>query len=298
MTINQTYLQGGRFALLGIFINISLCLYPQELSAKTLNIALFDTGFCLEKTQKLLKKLKGQKKLSKVQVMSPVDITNSPLTPKENKAACLNFNYKNRKFHGQWVLEVFLHNLKLNKLKLIIHPYIIFDNNSTQKISYWQRAIKRIKKQKIDYLLLASGILLKKVQIESLPTLRVPTFMAAPKIGLGIKNSSHIWPQITANIASPHFLIGSFHPNTAKDTPFLDRGILYQDKIDYYFNEKSVYRPLTGTSQAVAKAMARAINLCPKHFIKSKNSLRKCLSNHKQKFYFFGQKSAKAAYTY
>lgn len=230
--------------LLVLFIGPAFILKTQLLHAE-IKIAIVDTGFCPERIS------------SKFKIESSLDLTKSV------KFNCDKMDTTQARFHGQLVLEEFLKFYDNKKNKLHLYPLIVYDNSGEQKKEYWLAAIDWIKKNKIDVVLSASGLITEEKIMKDLPSLWfVPSGRVSPKI----KEHTGLFPQ---NLAPKEnlFLVGDYHDGKTK---LYDQSLLYQDKIDYYFpSGEGIFN---GTSRAVSEALARALNLCP---IKD---MRSCLS--------------------
>lgn len=223
-----------------------------------INMAILDTGFCLDKIQ--------SKK--NIQIEKVIDLTNSV---KENY--CKNFQSNLPRFHGHLVLQSFINLIDAPTEQIIITPIIIFDHKGRQTKKYWQQALAK----KYDVVLSAAGLV---TETKISDGLRGEWFVAAPHLGPGIKDNSAVFP---VSLAPLHnlFVIGDFLDG---DTKLLDQGQLYKDKIDYFFSSGT--GDLRGTSRAVTEATARAINLCANQL---KKNLRECLK--KKTFDVSGMKS-------
>ncbi|MGZ3857128.1 MAG: hypothetical protein ACXVKO_12795, partial [Bacteriovorax sp.] len=207
-------------------------------------IALIDTGFCPEKIQ------------DNIKIEPTIDFTKSV------KLDCFKSDTHLPRFHGQLVLEEFLKFLDFKKIKVHLYPLMIFDIRGDQKKEYWIEAIDWVKKNKIDFVLTASGLITNEKIENVLPAIWfVPSGRASP----GIADKSALFPQ---NLAPQEnlFLIGDYYDGKQV---LYDQALLYKDKIDYYF--PSGLKGFKGTSRAVAEAAARALNLCPI------SSMRACL---------------------
>ncbi len=202
-------------------------------------VALIDTGFCINKVHSQ----------SNIKVESFIDFT------KTVKIDCTKYDYNNPRFHGQLVLEEFLKFYDNKKLQLHIYPLIVYNLQGDQKKEYWIEAINWIKNNKIDFVLTASGLITKERIVENLPGL---WFVPSGRITPQIKDQTELFPQNLAPLGNL-FLIGDFYDGTR--LAIYDHGLLYKDKIDYYFPSGS--NGFKGTSRAVAEAAARALNLCP-----------------------------------
>lgn len=224
LRISDTYMNQYLKAL-GVILGLFFLLYSTLVSAD-IHVAIMDTGFC----PSLIK--------SKI-VNETIDMTSSV------KMDCKKISEPNRRFHGHFVLKKFLEHLKVKSLK--VSPLIIFDKNGLQKKEYWSKALQWIKKNKVDVLLLASGLKTEK-DFNDLPTL---TFAASGQVSGKLRRGSKIWPQSFEKT----ILIGNFIREEENES-YIDPLLLNKKKIDYFIEEKS-------SSKAVAIALARALNNCP-----------------------------------
>ncbi len=222
--------------------------------AATTKIALIDTGFCPD----LLKK----------SFIHPVlDLTNSVTLD------CQKPDLNSPRFHGQKVLKEFLKTLN-SKTKVELFPLIVFNQRGDQQKEYWIKAIDWIKTQKIDLVLTAAGFLTSESELKTLPReLPGVWFVPSGRVGPGIKENAVLFPQHLAGL-SDSFLIGDYYDGKVV---LYDNGLLYKDKIDFYFPSGS--GAFTGTSRAVAEASAKALNLC------SVKGMRDCLIKRSRDYY-------------
>ncbi len=221
--------------LLALFLGSVLFSNSQILHAE-IKIAIIDTGFCSNKISSIIK------------IEPAKDFTNSV------KLECNKIDTHQARFHGQLVLEEFLKFYEHKKAKLHIYPLIAFDNRGEQKKEYWLGAIDWIKKNIIDVVLSASGLITDEKIMEELPAL---WFVPSGRVNPQVKGTTVLFPQSLAPKENL-FLIGDYYDGKR---PLYDQSLLYQDKIDYYFPSGSGH--FNGTSRAVAEGLARALNLCP-----------------------------------
>jgi hypothetical protein len=231
--------------------------------SSSLKVAIFDTGFC----PALLAKRKGV-------TLTPINDFASAGPMK-----CAQFDAKNRRYHGQLVLEEFLKYLPL-KVSVEIHPYIIFDVRGVQSPAAWKAALEDIKTKKIEVLLAAAGLPLTPPNdtiAKTLPAPEVIAFLASGRQGPFIKADTELFPQLhykDKNI----FLIGSYFPPLFKDDYLSDDKLLYREHIAFYMSSGDSKAVLTGTSRSVAHALAAAIEVCGDQFKKNAVELRECLT--------------------
>lgn len=216
-------------------------------------IALIDTGFCPEKN-------------ANVSLHAPIDLTESV------KIDCLHENLKSPRLHGQYVLQEFLSHLDSKKTKVEIFPLIVFDHRGHQKKVYWEKAIAFVKEKQIDIVLSAAGLPITNAELKTLPQ-KLPGvwFVPSGRIGPGIKETTQLFPQSIAPLENL-FLIGDYYDGKML---LFDEGLLYKNRIDYFF--PSGQGDFKGTSRAVAEATARALSLCP---LSSLSTIRACLHKH------------------
>lgn len=237
-----------------------LCFNPVH---SEINIAFIDTGFCP-------KQIKAHGK--DILINEAIDLTGSV------KLDCIDkkFDKFAPRFHGQLLIEEFI-KYKTNKsLVLRLQPLIIYNARGEQKMEYWIKAIEWVKKNKIDVVVSASGLIGNKKSFEfasmALPSLWfVPSGRSGPEI---IKGSA-LFPQELAPLENL-FIIGDYYDGRAI---LYDQGLLYQKVIDYYF--PSGLTGFKGTSRAVAEAAAKALSLCP---LKTPALMRQCLKEKSKEY--------------
>jgi hypothetical protein len=255
-----------------IFFTFAILLFPQNTFAKKqfqLKIAVLDTGFCpgLLSTH------------PKITVESVADVTQS------NNYKCNESTLKGMRFHGQDVLEVFIHNYPSNKETptLLVTPVVIFNKNALQKVSYWNQALELVKEH--DIIISATGLplprdptqaknLLKKAKLP-----RPLTILASGRIAPGIDKKTKLFPQefyFQENIV----LLGSYYqPLFESSLAQRDEGLLYQKEISLLFPSSGKKIPkLKGASRALASGSAKLISRCGVFIKKSSLSLfQKCI---------------------
>jgi hypothetical protein len=234
--------------LLFFILGTAAFFIPQTLYAE-IKIAIVDTGFCPNQLKQ------------KMRIESVIDLTKSVVLD------CSKVDPKNPRMHGQLVLEEFLQYLDLEKHSVYLYPLIVFDKDGQQKKDYWTSALALIKKNKIDFVLSASGLITNEKIQKELPGI---WFVPSGRLAPGIKEDTSLFPQNLAPLENL-FLIGDFYDGREI---IYDQALLYKDKIDYYFS--SGIKGFQGTSRAVAHAAARALNLCPLA------NMRECLKKGRQ----------------
>lgn len=216
-------------------------------ASATIKIAFIDTGFCPSSQ-------------AKIKIHPVVDLTNSV------KIDCKKTELKSPRLHGQRVLSEFLQLVDNRKTPMEIYPLIVFDAKGDQKKDYWLKAIDWLKVNKINLVLTAAGYITNAEEIKTM-VVELPGiwFVPSGRLSPGVSKSTVLYPQGLAPKENL-FLIGDYYDGKVV---LYDQGLLYQDKIDFYF--PSGKGDFTGTSRAVAEAAARALNLC------SLSQLRQCL---------------------
>lgn len=233
----------------------------------SVKIAVIDTGFCPAM-------IKGARSLT---IHPVLDLTQTAHTD------CQKPDLKSPRLHGQRVLQEFLTTLKTQKTSYEIFPMVIFDGKGDQKREYWLQAIDRVRDLQVDLVVTAAGLITSKDELKLLPTL-LPAlwFVPSGRIGPGLKETTILFPQALAPQKNL-FVIGDYYDGKMVMS---DAGLLYKDKIDFYF--PSGRGSFTGTSRAVAQAAATALNLC------GLQDMRSCLDKQ-SKIYIdgFSQKKIK-----
>lgn len=222
-----------------------------------LKIAIVDTGFC---SQKSLTKSKNHIVKNVRDMTGPISYDCKKISEKELKTS--------GRFHGQHVLNEFL-SFSPKKIKMTIYPMVVYDKNGNQTSEGWKQAIELIEKEKIDMVLTASGFISEEKVVKDLPSI---WFVPSGRTERSITTKTVLFPQSLA--PTPNiFVIGDYFDG---GQIIYDQALLYQDQIDYYFPAGN--KGFTGTSRAVAEAMAKALQKCfiEKDIIAA-HSLRLCL---------------------
>lgn len=231
----------------------------QSHAEAALKIAVLDTGFCNSKVE-----IKSKK-----HIVEPVkDMTSSKVF--DCSKLTENELENSGRFHGQKVLNEFLSYLSKD-LEVTIYPLIIYDQTGTQTKEAWLKSIVFITENKIEMVLTASGFINSPKLVNELPSI---WFVPSGRLERMIDKETVLFPQSLA--PKPNlFVIGDYFDGKSN---FYDQALIYQEQIDYYF--PSGKKKFTGTSRAVAHAMAVALNHCllPKNIIAA-HSLRLCLMN-------------------
>lgn len=228
----------------------------------SLKIAVVDTGFCpsLAKTHSKNHKVLPVLDMAGAGIINCKKVTNKILE-------------SSGRFHGQKVLNEFLKYLPPNR-KVSIRPLVIYDAKGEQTESAWREAIQYIAKEKIDFVLTASGFIYSEKIVLELPSI---WFIPSGRAERGLSANAVLFPQSLA--PKPNiFVIGDYFDGAQI---IYDQALLYQEQIDYYF--PSGKKNFSGTSRAVAEALATALKLCllPKDIIAS-HSLRLCLMKNEK----------------
>lgn len=250
--------------LIGALVILSSCLKKNQ----PLKIAIIDTGFCPSKIE-LPKNIKVQPKAK-----MPIGVEDY----------CAQFDLTNRRFHGHQVLSTIIDRLKIQK-DIEIYPIVVFDNQGKQSPHYWEKALKFVVKNKIDFVVSAAGAEVKDRKHRLLP--KEPFFfMASGQRSIGIEMTTRLFPQGYKSEKS--LLIGSYHPPILEgdDQNLYNKTLLYQSKIDYYFPHDQKIQGLQGSSLAVSLAFPKALNLCEKEL----NDLKSCLSKLRKSLKFSNHK--------
>lgn len=237
------------------FFSMIVAFNPAHASLK---IAVVDTGFCSDRVSVK----------SKNHVVKPTrDMTGS--NHYDCKKISDNELKSSGRFHGQNVLNEFLSYLP-KKIKLTIYPIVIYDEKGNQTKDAWEKAIALIQKEKIDMVLTASGFISEEKVVTDLPSI---WFVPSGRTERSITTKTVLFPQSLAPVPNL-FVIGDYYDSG--DQIIYDQGLLYQDQIDYYF--PSGKKAFTGTSRAVAEAMAKALQKCLiEKDVVAAHSLRLCL---------------------
>jgi hypothetical protein len=249
-----------------VFMRLAFLLFlltPFE-SFAALKIAIVDTGFCTKRI----------KTSASIIIAPALDMTNSV------KLNCDDMKDNDLKtqgrFHGHLVLEELIKYLP-KESSLTIFPLVIYNASGKQTQEAWDQAIAWIKKENIELVLTASGLIGPAPALNELPSI---WFIPSGRIGGSVKKDSILFPQSLApkeNI----FIIGDYFDGK---TIVYDQALLYESAIDFSF--ASGDSGLTGTSRTVAHALGKAIDVCSLNIkMKSPRELRQCLSKIQKNLY-------------
>lgn len=251
-----------------------------NLHAESLNIAIFDTGFCPN--------LLPSSKL--VSIAPTKDFTQS------NDYHCQKGSLSSFRFHGQWVLKYLIthyHPQKKpkNPVKLIIHPYIVFNKKGDQRKSYWELALKQLKEDKINLALMATGLPVKSNELRGLTELtnqgQTFLFMASGQKDVRLTKQVKLFPQSAKNRLLA-LMFGHYYPALAKsEHALIPPALLNTREIDYFI-PRSQFEQLKDSSLSVVQGLTTALNYCSYKQLKTALKLQECLKklSHTQKAKF------------
>jgi hypothetical protein len=239
-------------------------IFAKDNNPKSLKIAFVDTGYCLQKIKK-----------ENIKIHSVIDFTKSVQLDCLSRDNILN----SPRYHGQLVIEEFLSFYDNSKRSSQFYPLVVFDSLGEQKKDYWLKAIKWIKSHHIDVVVSAAGLITNDSLDVQLPAF---WFVSSGRISSLINQKTGLYPQNLAPLKNM-LLIGDYFDG---QSILYDQGLLFQEKIDYYF--PSGHKDFTGTSRAVAEASAKAINLCSLENIKDclKHIRKEYIDNISKKSFF------------
>lgn len=272
ISLNYCGLESLRSQVFFGLISFSVIFISLKVEAHITKIAIFDTGFCISKI------VHGKN----IKIHEPVQTTKNG-----HKENCDNLNQD--RYHGHHVIQTLTHELNLKKT-VEIYPVIIFDDRGFQDISYWQKALTMAKEKMVDAILLASALSVTSRSVDLQFPDTATLFVASGSVGRGIRKNTLLWPQLLAPRLNM-FLIGSYITSQVSGNAIFDSSLLNENKIDLYLSGENKHFPLSGTSSAVAVALAQTINVCPLG-----NGLRMCLDAKKIPLTFIN-KSHINAYT-
>jgi len=232
---------------------------------KSIHIAILDTAFCPSL------------------ISSPKNITILPVQDftQSNDYSCSKKDMDKIRFHGHWVLEYLVSNIKPD-FNLVIHPYVVFNRNGDQFKKYWELAIKQLKEEQINITLMAVGLPIKKENLDSLAKLFKQTktyiFMASGQRDARLGDNVALFPQdVKEDLLT--FMIGEYFAPLAKsEKGFLPPQQLYPLQTDYFINSSSSNQ-LKNSSLSVTQALVFAIHHCGQEDLLSYLNMQKCLKN-------------------
>lgn len=235
-----------------------------------LNITILDTGFCPEQIIKN----------KNVTILSPVDLTNSI------KLDCTKpIDPRDKRFHGQQVIQTFVNNLAPN-ISVNIRPYIIFDDDKMQLPIYWKRAFSNEIQALTDVYLIAAGLpfLDANKELNQLKDIKISklVFVAGGTTTLQISKDHKLWPQelrLNLDIPKKIYIIGEYYPKTKYDTAYLDKRIKYKNSTDFFFpytdgENKNIF--FNGSSYSVAFGLAKILSACDELTLEKDLATKKC----------------------
>jgi len=226
-----------------------------------ISVGIFDTGFCSQQIKKLSKNVK---------IVNTIDLTNSVSLDCDK-------DQRTGRLHGQKVLKTFLEVLNKD-IKVVVHPFIIFDDKGKQSLAYWEKAFSKDITKKLDILIFAAGYpVTQDVNIKI--NTNSPIFVSQGKYGRGISKTQKLWPQQLHAKISNILIIGAHYPKTQYDKGYPEKRALYLKEAKYYFPDRGADINFTGSSYSVAYASARAINLC----YQNENGILSCLKGKSKK---------------
>lgn len=193
-------------------------------------IAIIDTGFCRS-----------------AEPSSTITIHPEFLASEIKSDYCATAD--SRRLHGRKVLNELLTQLNtLPKKKFEIFPIVAFDQQGYATIESFERALKRVKELKVDYLLLSVALPLEK-NINPLPPLPVTTYVAAGHAERLITKDTILWPH---HFDDPKMvLVGGLQHGQR------DPKALYQEKTKKYMEGNS--------SLANARALGKILTAISSH---------------------------------
>lgn len=265
-----TQRQHRRFILRCTLLCLLIMIIPNlHAKSKSLNIAIFDTGFCPNL-------LPSSKRIS---IAPPKDFTQS------NEYLCQKEQLSSFRFHGQWILKYLVtHFHPKEAIKLNIYPYIVFNKNGDQKRSYWELALKQMKQDKIDLSLMAVGlpVPIKSKALKVLTALanqsQSSLFVAAGQKDVRITDKVQLFPQNAKNRLLA-ILLGNFYPPLApSEKGLIPPALLNISSIDYFI-KNGHYDQLRDTSLSVVQGLTIALNDCSLRQVKTHLKLRSCLKH-------------------
>ena len=242
-----------------VLLLLTFSLYPCY--SAPIKIAILDTYFC----PKLIMTPKN------IQINTVIDNSHS-----HKSESCSTYSKKNRLFHGQWVLEEFINNIKI-KDQIIIQPISIFNSSGVQDIESWKKAFNN--QEKYDLFLVAAGVSLKKESI-IFPNFIRPVITAGSTYGKGINKKSLLWPQ--SEYKNDFVItIGSYLEENEDLGTRDDYNLIFKKRMKFFFSAGIESSHFKGTSFAVAVATSRLLSLCEKQ-VKSHRGLYKCLESNRK----------------
>jgi len=265
------------FFIKALFLAFTLNCLNQSIGAKSLKLALLDTGFCPS--------------LALVNpniIIEPVkDVTQS------NTYKCHQNQLAGARFHGQRVLDLFsaLYPKEAGHKKIVITPIVIFNKDGQQSFTYWNQALKLSQDHAI--ILAAAGLRLpedetkRRQQSSKAPIPEGIIIVASGRVGPNIPKTTKLFPQELSSLDNM-ILVGSYHkPLFEKGFALKDGSLLYREAIDYYFEYSGKLSPtLKGASRALAVGGAKMLEHCAEEAGKGALDFKGCLKKKSFKISF------------
>ncbi|EQC48068.1 hypothetical protein [Bacteriovorax sp. Seq25_V] len=250
-----------------LFVVLAL-LFSKPIYSKV-HITVIDTGFCPQR-------LKPHKNIT---ILDVTDLT------KSLKLDCAKENTRDRRFHGQRVLETLIKNVEQ---EIIIEPLIVFDADKRQKEIYWQNAFSTERLKRTDIFLIAAGLpFLKSISLQKIDLKNI-VFVASGVQDQWIREEHKLFPQELVKSNKNILIISDYYPKTKYDTAYVDKKNKYQEHVSYFFPFKGENDLFTGSSYAVAKALNQALKICN---FNSQNDFLNCLKDKSKKVEIEGKLS-------
>ncbi len=266
--LNYKYTTQHRRFLRCFFFTLLLIFSSTSFATETIKIAVLDTGFC----PNLLPQVKN------VDIEPVLDFSQS------NDYSCSKEQLNHFRFHGHWILENILKNIK-PKNKLQIYPMIVFNKLGDQKLSYWQLAMDKIKKENVTLVLMAVGLPVSSNQLKDLTNSYKENqsyiLMASGQSDVRLKKENlTLFPQ-HAKKELLALMFGEYHAPLAKsEKALLPPAQLFSDQIDFFYAKiPEGHSLLKDSSLSVSKALISAITYC-EDSIPSFIQLEKCLKDN------------------
>jgi len=244
------------------------------LSFASTTLLIGDTGFCLGKMPKYSSKI-HLKELN-------------PKTRSE-KDFCQKIA-ATRPYHGHYGLKILLHNLRAQD-QIDIDLIELYDADGVALKKNWKLLIDQLMSGKYQLLSLAAGApgeLARELQAYYLtrphPQVLPGIVLASGSVGLGIEQSSVIWPQ---SFDLPAIKVATFIPAAQNATSkkmkmalakplygHFDTGLYHPEEIDFFIQRPGPKVFPSGSSYALWRSLPYILNQCRQL---DHNKLLKCL---------------------